>query len=53
MNKTINFDFGGVFIDVTTTHTKSVSNLGIHIWNIVSDNDDITSLFEIKKSLFN
>jgi putative hydrolase of the HAD superfamily len=42
-----------LFIDDTTTHTNSASSLGIHTWNIDSDNEDVTSLFKTKRSLFN
>jgi len=42
-----------LFIDDTPSHTKSASSLGIHTWNLDADKEDITSLFEVKKSLFN
>jgi putative hydrolase of the HAD superfamily len=42
-----------LFIDDTHSHTESASSLGIHTWNLDADKEDITSLFEVKKSLFN
>lgn len=41
-----------LFIDDTSTHTKSASDLGMNTWNIDVFTEDITSLFEVKKSLF-
>jgi len=42
-----------LFIDDTSAHANSASNVGLHTWNIDDENEDIVSLFEVKKSLFN
>ena len=41
-----------LFIDDTRTHTDIANKLGIHIWNIHSENEDIVTLFDTKSDLF-
>lgn len=42
-----------LFIDDTTENTDAAEKLGIHTWNINPKTEDVTSLFETKKHLFN
>jgi len=41
-----------LFIDDTTEHTTSASQLGLHTWNINPKNEDVVNLFTIKSNLF-
>lgn len=41
-----------LFIDDTPQNTEAAAELGIHIWNINPNAEDITDLFKLKKELF-
>ena len=41
-----------LFIDDLEENTKAASKIGIHTWNINPEQEDITTLFTIKKELF-
>ena len=41
-----------LFIDDTAVNTNSAKKVGMHTWNIDADNEDIISLFDVKKTLF-
>ena len=41
-----------LFIDDTPENTQAAAQLGIHVWNIDPENEDITDLFTVKKNLF-
>lgn len=41
-----------LFIDDTKENTDAASRLGIHVWNIDENTQDVTSLFDLKKELF-
>ena len=40
------------FIDDTKENTDAAAKLGIHVWNIIPEKDDIIHLFEVQKDLF-
>ena len=41
-----------LFIDDTKANTEAASELGIHVWNLDPEKEDITQLFKVKKELF-
>lgn len=41
-----------LFIDDTSENTIAAANLGIHVWNLNPETQDITQLFSVKKELF-
>ena len=41
-----------IFIDDTKENTDSAATLGIHVWNLIPEKEDIVDLFTHKKSLF-
>lgn len=42
-----------LFIDDTKENTDAAQRLGINIWNINPEKEDVTELFEVKKELLN
>ncbi|WP_066225322.1 HAD family hydrolase [Formosa haliotis] len=42
-----------LFVDDMTENTVAAEKLGIHTWNIDPTKEDVTTLFETKKELFN
>jgi|SRR5690554_4182127 len=40
-----------LFIDDTKENTKAAEKLGIHVWNIDPQKEDVTQLFEVKGNL--
>jgi len=41
-----------LFIDDTKDNTDTTTKLGIHSWNLIPEEEEITDLFEVKKALF-
>lgn len=41
-----------LFIDDTKENTDTAQKLGLHVWNIDEDNEDVINLFEHKADLF-
>ena len=41
-----------IFIDDTKENTDAANSLGIHVWNLIPGQDDVTELFTKKSNLF-
>ena len=41
-----------LFIDDTKVNTDAAQELGIHVWNLIPEKEDVTELFEKKADLF-